>query len=79
MTDATKPANWRIILAFILDLLTSFLVLGFVVASATGGMTETGFQLNGLPALLLFALVIAYFWLNRRFRWRLWWRLLKAG
>jgi hypothetical protein len=79
MTDATKPANWRIILAFILDLFTSFFVLGFIVAWLTGGLTGTGFQLNGLPALILFALMIAYFWLNKRLGWRLWWRLLKAG
>lgn len=79
MTDATKPATWRIVFAFILDLITSFFVLGFIVAWLTGGRTETGFELNGLPALILFALIIAYFWLNKRFRWRLWWRLLKAG
>lgn len=79
MSETSNPPTWKIVLAFVLDLITSFFVLGFVVAWLTGDLTEGGFQLNGLPALILFALIIAYFWLNSRFRWRLWWRLLRLG
>ncbi|RME14880.1 MAG: hypothetical protein D6801_08395 [Alphaproteobacteria bacterium] len=58
----TKPVpSWKIIVAFLLDLLTSFLVIGYIIAWATGGLTESGFSLEGGPALLLFALVIVYF------------------
>ena len=78
MSDAERPANWRIILAFVLDLFTAFFVLGYVIGALTGNLTPTGFQLNGAPALLLFAAIIAYFWLDKRFGWRIWRRLLKA-
>jgi uncharacterized RDD family membrane protein YckC len=79
--QATKPApaSWRIILAFFLDLLTVFFVGGFLISSIFGGRTENGFQLNGLPAFLLFGLIIAYFIVsNRYFGGTLWKRLLKA-
>ncbi|WP_322866838.1 hypothetical protein U5922_012010 [Aquicoccus sp. G2-2] len=79
MTDAAKPANWRIILAFFLDLITAFFIFGFVISWLTGNLTPNGFQLNGGPAVLLFAVIIAFFWLNRRLRWRPWFRVLKAG
>nr|WP_316654149.1 hypothetical protein [uncultured Gellertiella sp.] len=82
MSDAeTKPvpASWRIILAFFLDLLTAFIVMGFVVASISGGRTADGFRLNGLPAFIAFALIIAYFVIaNRFFGSTLWKYILKA-
>ena len=54
-------------------------MLGFAVASVAGGRTEEGFQLNGLPALVLFALVIAYFLVfNRYLGGTIWKRILKA-
>lgn len=52
---------WRIIIATILDLFTSFFLFGFVVASITGDLTEGGFELNGIPALILFILIVLYF------------------
>lgn len=61
------PATWRIVLAAILDFLTAFFGLGFLVAALTGGMTENGFQLNGWPALLVFALIVAYFIVFNKF------------
>ena len=78
MTDASRPATWRVVLAFILDLITSFVVIGYLIAMVTGDTTEGGFQLNGIPALLLFALVIAYMVLMPRYGGRLWQRVLKA-
>lgn len=56
-----------------------FFGLGYLVALLTGGMTEDGFQLNGWPAMLLFALVIAYFVIaNRFFGGTIWKYILKA-
>ncbi|WP_339694768.1 hypothetical protein [Celeribacter baekdonensis] len=79
MTTEQPVAHWRIILAAILDFLTAFFVLGFVIASLFGGITESGFQLSGLPALLLFGLIFAYFWAGKRyFGGTLWKRILKV-
>ncbi|GEO83333.1 MULTISPECIES: hypothetical protein [Alphaproteobacteria] len=79
-TNSDKgPASWRIILAFVLDLFSAFFVLGFAVASVAGGRTEEGFQLNGMPAFVLFALIIAYFVVfNRYLGGTIWKRILKA-
>ncbi|MBZ5758005.1 MULTISPECIES: RDD family protein [Rhizobium] len=82
MSDALVPRNpstWRRVVALILDLITAFFGLGYLVALLTGGMTEDGFQLNGWPAMLLFALVIAYFVIaNRFFGGTIWKYILKA-
>lgn len=67
MAEAKTVATWRIILAFILDLLTAFFVLGYVISLVFGGATENGFSLQGGPALLLFAAIIAYFVIFNRF------------
>lgn len=74
-----KIAHWRIILAAILDFITAFVVFGYLVAKATGKVTANGFQLSGLPALVSFALIVAYFWIGRKYlRGTLWQRILKA-
>ncbi|MGY5774994.1 hypothetical protein [Rhizobium hainanense] len=76
---AAQPATWRIVLAAIFDFLTAFLVFGYIIASVFGGKTADGFQLNGLPALLLFVLIVAYFILFNRFLGgTLWKRILRA-
>jgi len=56
-----KPATWKVVIAAILDFLLVFLVGGYAIAKLTGGVTESGFELNGLPALALFALVAVCF------------------
>ncbi|EKD61200.1 MAG: hypothetical protein ACD_54C00353G0003 [uncultured bacterium] len=56
-----KPATWKVVIAAILDFLLVFFVGGYVIAKLTGGITESGFELNGLPAVALFALVAVYF------------------
>lgn len=56
-----KASTWKVVLAAILDFLLVFLGGGYIIAKLTGGVTENGFQLNGAPAFLLFALVVAYF------------------
>jgi hypothetical protein len=62
-----RPAAWRTVLASILDVVTAFFGFGYLVATLTGGITETGFSLDGGPALLLFALIIAYFVVANKF------------
>ncbi|AXS41257.1 hypothetical protein [Breoghania sp. L-A4] len=72
-------AHWRIILAAILDFLTAFFVIGYSVARVSGDTTDDGFKLNGMPALVMFALIVAYFWIGRKYLGgTLWQRLLKA-
>jgi hypothetical protein len=74
-----RPATWRVVLASILDVVTAFFGLGYIVATLTGGTTETGFSLEGGPALLLFALIIAYFVVFNRFLGgTIWKRILHA-
>lgn len=77
--EKTRPAMWRVIVAAILDFFTAFFVFGYLVAVVTGDTTESGFSLNGLPALVSFALIIAYFWIGRKYLGgTLWQRILKA-
>jgi hypothetical protein len=71
-------ATWRIILAFVLDALTAFIVFGYLVATLFGGRTEGGFSLSGGPALLMLALVVGYFLIAPRFGGRLCERILGA-
>ncbi|QCI97818.1 hypothetical protein [Agrobacterium larrymoorei] len=79
VTQPKQPATWRIVLAAILDFFTAFWVFGFLVAALFGGRTESGFELNGLPALLCFALIVGYFVVfNKFFGGTIWKRLLKA-
>jgi hypothetical protein len=67
MAEPRKVASWRIILAFILDLITAFVVLGYLIALLFGGTTEGGFALQGWTALLLFVAIVAYFVVFNRF------------
>jgi uncharacterized RDD family membrane protein YckC len=46
--------------ATIVDLVVLF-IIGYVIALATGQTTPGGFSLEGMPALLWFALSIAYY------------------
>lgn len=79
MVEADKVATWRIILAFLLDLVMSFAILGYLIGLVFGGATDTGFSLEGWRALLLFAAVIAYFVVFNRFLGgTIWKRILRA-
>ncbi|MDH3262392.1 MAG: hypothetical protein OEM24_00170 [Paracoccaceae bacterium] len=62
-----RPPTWKAVVAAILDFLFVFLAGGYVVGALTGGLTDEGFSLQGLPALLLLALIIGYFWLLNRY------------
>jgi uncharacterized membrane protein YkvI len=62
MTDIAKPAaTGRKVLAAILDFFTIFFMLGYTIAKLTGNVTNDGFKLEGMPALVMFALIIIYF------------------
>jgi hypothetical protein len=79
LMNTSAPAQWRVVLAFFLDLITSFAVFGYVIALITGGTTEGGFSLEGAPALVAFGLVIAYFVLMPKFAGgRIWQHILRA-
>ncbi|PWW03947.1 hypothetical protein DFR52_101636 [Hoeflea marina] len=78
-TPAARPSNWRIVLAAILDFLTAFFMLGYIVGALFGGLTDNGFSLSGAPALLCFALIVAYFWIGGKYLGgTIWQRILKA-
>jgi len=70
---------WRKVVAAILDFLTAFFVFGYIIAALTGSTTERGFELNGLPAIVLFGLIAAYFLAGGRyFGGTLWQRILHS-
>jgi len=67
----------RKVLAGILDFIFVFAVAGYGIARITGQVGEEGFELNGAPAFILFAIVILYFVVFTRFLGgTLWQRLL---
>lgn len=63
-----KPAGtWRKVFAAILDFIFIFWAGGYAIGKVTGGLTEGGFSLSGGPAILLFAVIILYFVIFRRY------------
>ncbi|MEZ5870347.1 MAG: hypothetical protein R3D32_00630 [Nitratireductor sp.] len=79
MSEAKPVSTWRKVVAAILDFFTIFFVGGYIIAKLTGNTTEGGFELNGTPALVLFAVMIAYFWLGSKYAGgTLWQRILKV-
>lgn len=78
MTTEPVP-TWKTVVAAILDFLTIFFVAGYVIAQFTGETTQDGFQLSGASALLLFAIIAAYFVVGRKYAGgTLWQRILGA-
>jgi hypothetical protein len=68
MADGIKPAAvWKRGLAAILDFFTVFIGGGYLIGRFTGHLTDGGFDLTGWPALALFALVVVYFFVGRRY------------
>jgi DMSO reductase anchor subunit len=64
---ATRAPTWKRALAVILDLFTVFIGGGLLIGWLTGDTTPGGFNLTGVPALILFALFVAYFFFGRRY------------
>lgn len=65
--NTKKEPTWKKVLAFLLDFFGSFWIFGLIIGWLTGNLTEGGFKLEGAPALLLFALMIAYFVLMNKY------------
>ena len=61
------PPTWKKVLAFCVDFLGSFIIFGSIIAYFSGDMTSQGFHLEGMPALLLFLLVITYFVVMKKY------------
>lgn len=79
MEQARKVATWRKVVAAILDFFTIFFIGGYVIARLTGNTTSGGFELNGTPAIVLFVVIIAYFWLGSRYAGgTIWQRILRT-
>jgi apolipoprotein N-acyltransferase len=78
---AQSAPIWKRVLAPILDFFTAFFGFGMAISWITGSVTSGGdFELTGAPALVLFALVIAYFFVGRRFAGgTIWDRILGIG
>jgi hypothetical protein len=79
---AAKPvATWRKVVAGILDTLCVFFIAGFAVGYLTGGITPDGhgFELKGMPALIVLFTVGAYFAIFTKFLGgTVWQRLLRV-
>ena len=54
---------WKKSIAFIIDFILSFFLIGYITALITNDITDNGlgFQLEGMPALIMIVLVVAYF------------------
>jgi hypothetical protein len=78
MSELAPVPTWRKVVAAILDFLTVFFIAGYAIAIFTGDTTAGGFSLDGLPALILFAIVLAYFWLLPKAGGTLWQRILRT-
>jgi hypothetical protein len=67
MADPIAAAPlWKRVVASILDFIMVFSVGGYVIGAATGDLKPGGFNLEGWPALALFALIAVYFYVGRR-------------
>jgi hypothetical protein len=65
--DTPAPAPmWKRVIASILDFIMVFSVGGYLIGAITGSLKPGGFDLQGLPAALLLAAIIAYFYVGRR-------------
>ena len=59
--------GWHRFAAALLDFLTIFLAAGFGIAALTDDINKHGFDLSGWPFTALLALIVAYFWICRRY------------
>ncbi len=78
MASGSAAPMWKKVVAAILDFFTVFLIGGIIIANLTGDTTSGGFELNGIPALILFALIAVYFVLGHKYGGTLWQRILKT-
>ena len=63
-----KPVSaWRKVFAAVLDFVFVFVAAGYAIAYLTGNLTADGFDLQGGPAFILFAVIAVYFVAFARF------------
>jgi ABC-type sulfate transport system permease component len=68
MSDVSgRAATWKRVIASILDFFTVMFVAGYVMAIFFGSTTSEGFSLSGVPTFAVFAIVVAYFFVGRRY------------
>ncbi len=83
MSDTTvieRAPVWKRVVASILDFFTMFFVFGWIIGHFTGNTTDEGFKLDGGPAILLFVVLVAYFFIGRRYAGgTLWDRIFRIG
>ena len=58
--------TWKHVLAWLLDFVLALVVFGGGIAAVTGSCTAGGFDLQGGPALVAMALMVAYFVVGNR-------------
>ena len=78
MASGSTAPMWKKVVAAILDFFTVFLIGGIAIANLTGDTTSGGFELDGIPALVLFAVIAVYFVLGHKLGGTLWQRILKT-
>ena len=65
---SAKPVStWRKVVAAILDFIFVFAIAGYAVGYMTGNLSDNGFELKGGPAFIVFAIVVFYFLIFRRY------------
>ncbi len=76
--NATRN-TWHNALAIALDIIMLFVGGGYLVAVATGNLTEGGFSLDNWSAALWLALMVTYFWvLTKYLGGTIWQRILRV-
>jgi hypothetical protein len=65
--DIEQAATWKRVTASILDFFTAFFVGGYLIGLATGQTTGLAL-ISGHVRLALFALIVVYFFVGRRYR-----------
>jgi hypothetical protein len=54
-------ATWRKVVAALLDIFFVFFIAGYAVGYLTGSLTSDGFELKGVPALIVLLTIALYF------------------
>jgi hypothetical protein len=75
-----RAATWKCVTAFFLDFCMVGLGGGYLIALATGETTGRGFHLHRTSTLALWALILLYFFVGRRYAGgTLWDRIFRIG
>lgn len=67
VSEPKQIATWRKVVAAILDFIFVFAIAGYVIGYMTGNLSDNGFELKGGPAFIVFAIVVFYFLIFRRY------------